>query len=458
MRMKKLWIFITILAIGCGIGAVLFQANLMPKQKVTISKFIQNIMPGKQKGLIRGIVSSEDSFTALIDTQAVREGDTIHGVKIVKIHVDKVEFEKDGRQWTQELNETPSRQWREGVKAMAKEEVKAKAEEDTKAQAETEAKAQAEVDVKALAEAKAKEEAEAASAQAEAKAKAEEEARAIAEAEAKAQAETEAKALAEAKARTETIQIDEATQKKLDELIKLLGDKEPSVRNSAVEALEQTGGPAVRPLINALEDEYWIIRQRSAETLGRISDPRAVEPLIAALEDDNMWVRLRSVEALGQLCDRRAVEPVNSILADKNELVRRRAAEVLGQLCDGRSVGPLIDALADKNELVRRHAAEALGLIGDKQATEALVKTLEDKNPDVRTVVAGALESIRSKAAMEEKATASNGKQANSIIETLIDLKIYVGAGIGILLLLVGLTIALIRRRKKLSVQTADFR
>ena len=65
-----------------------------------ISKFIRDVMPIRRKGLIRGIVSSEDSFTALIDTQAVRERDTIHNVKVVKIYVDKVEFEKDGRQWT----------------------------------------------------------------------------------------------------------------------------------------------------------------------------------------------------------------------------------------------------------------------------------------------------------------------------------------------------------------------
>ncbi|MHC4325074.1 MAG: HEAT repeat domain-containing protein [Planctomycetota bacterium] len=137
----------------------------------------------------------------------------------------------------------------------------------------------------------------------------------------------------------------EATRNKIGGLIRLLGDKQPSVRNSAVEALEQTGTPAVTALINALEDGNWVIRQRSAETLGRISDPKAVEPLIATLADGNMWVRLRSVEALGKLCD-------------------------------GRSVGPLIDALSDKNELVRRNAAEALGLIGDKKAVDALEITL----------------------------------------------------------------------------------
>ncbi|MGB2866414.1 MAG: tetratricopeptide repeat protein, partial [Sedimentisphaerales bacterium] len=123
MRMKKLWILVAILVVACGIWAVLFRTNLMPKQKSMVSKFIQDVIPGRQKGLIRGIVSSEDSFTALIDTQAVREGDTIYGVKVVKIYVDKVEFEKNGRQWIQGLNETPSLQWHVNAEAIVKDEI-----------------------------------------------------------------------------------------------------------------------------------------------------------------------------------------------------------------------------------------------------------------------------------------------------------------------------------------------
>jgi HEAT repeat protein len=96
-------------------------------------------------------------------------------------------------------------------------------------------------------------------------------------------------------------------------------------------------------------------------------------------------------------------------------------------------------------------------VVHDYQAIEALVKILEDENPDVRTVAASASESIISNAAMEEKATASNGKQDNSIIETLIDLKIYVATGISTFLLLFGLTIALFRHRNSFSVQPEDF-
>ncbi len=64
------------------------------------------------KGLVTGIVRSRDSSTAVIGTQVVREGDTIDGVTIVRIHDDKVEFEKQGQRWTQKLNEPPGKQWR----------------------------------------------------------------------------------------------------------------------------------------------------------------------------------------------------------------------------------------------------------------------------------------------------------------------------------------------------------
>ncbi len=64
------------------------------------------------KGVVTGIVRSQDSSTAVIGTQVVREGESIDGVTIVKIHDDKVEFEKEGVRWTQALNQPPSPQWK----------------------------------------------------------------------------------------------------------------------------------------------------------------------------------------------------------------------------------------------------------------------------------------------------------------------------------------------------------
>ena len=63
------------------------------------------------KGLVTGIVRSGNVSSAVVGTQIVREGGVIDGVTIVKIHDDKVEFEKAGQRWTQTLNQPPGPQW-----------------------------------------------------------------------------------------------------------------------------------------------------------------------------------------------------------------------------------------------------------------------------------------------------------------------------------------------------------
>ena len=63
------------------------------------------------KGLVTGIVRSENVSTAVVGMQIVREGDTLDGVTVVKIHDDRVEFEKAGQRWTQTLNQPPGPQW-----------------------------------------------------------------------------------------------------------------------------------------------------------------------------------------------------------------------------------------------------------------------------------------------------------------------------------------------------------
>jgi hypothetical protein len=63
-------------------------------------------------GVITGITYSENKSFAIIGTHIVSEGESIEGIKIVKIHPDKVVFEKDGKRWTQELNESSGPQWK----------------------------------------------------------------------------------------------------------------------------------------------------------------------------------------------------------------------------------------------------------------------------------------------------------------------------------------------------------
>ncbi|MHC4155328.1 MAG: hypothetical protein ACYST6_10465 [Planctomycetota bacterium] len=60
--------------------------------------------------VVSGIVSTEDTPRAIIGTTIVEEGDEILGATVVKINRDGVEFEKDGKRWTQKVRDTEVRE------------------------------------------------------------------------------------------------------------------------------------------------------------------------------------------------------------------------------------------------------------------------------------------------------------------------------------------------------------
>ena len=70
-------------------------------------------IPTLAQGVVTGIVYSEDRPSAIIDGRIVYERDTILRVRVLKIHRNKVDFVKGGRQWSQEVRQTPSSFWRE---------------------------------------------------------------------------------------------------------------------------------------------------------------------------------------------------------------------------------------------------------------------------------------------------------------------------------------------------------
>ncbi|MHC4157580.1 MAG: hypothetical protein ACYSSO_00730 [Planctomycetota bacterium] len=55
------------------------------------------------KLVVRGIVYSEDNPSAVIDDQIVHEGDRILDATIIKINKNSVEFEINGKRWTQKV-------------------------------------------------------------------------------------------------------------------------------------------------------------------------------------------------------------------------------------------------------------------------------------------------------------------------------------------------------------------
>jgi HEAT repeat protein len=185
-------------------------------------------------------------------------------------------------------------------------------------------------------------------------------------------------------------------------LIEALNDKDPVVRWRAAEALGRLRDvQAVSPLIHALEDRNWEVRREAATALGRIGDTSAVESLTDALSDDDQKVRREAATALGQIGETCAVEPLAHALSDDDQEVRREAATALGQIEDARAVESLRAALSDSAQEVRERAAEALGRVGDTRAVEALIVAFDDSAQEVRRRIAEALGQLGDTRAVE---------------------------------------------------------
>jgi HEAT repeat protein len=166
-----------------------------------------------------------------------------------------------------------------------------------------------------------------------------------------------------------------------------------SMRNAATNALVKTGRPAVDPLIAALKDGDYSVREAAADTLGQIGDARGAEPLIAALKDGTSSVRTAAAGALVKI-GRAAVEPLIAVLVDSvsNDL-RECAAALLGNIGDSRAVEWLVLALGDSHWGVHQRAVNALGKIG-APAVELLIATLSDSKMLARSGAVNALVTI----------------------------------------------------------------
>jgi len=64
---------------------------------------ITTTQDGPGKLIVKGIVYSKNNPSAVIGNQIVHEGEKVSGATIVKINKDSVEFEMNGKRWTQKV-------------------------------------------------------------------------------------------------------------------------------------------------------------------------------------------------------------------------------------------------------------------------------------------------------------------------------------------------------------------
>ncbi|MBI4301625.1 MAG: HEAT repeat domain-containing protein [Chloroflexi bacterium] len=164
-----------------------------------------------------------------------------------------------------------------------------------------------------------------------------------------------------------------------------LRDQNEWVRWTACWALGQIGDKeAAAQIAPLLRDQNESVRQKAAEVLGMLAEAVAVESLVEAVgSDSSRWVRLFAAWALGRAKDKRALKPLVKALRDKEWNVREKAAEALGEMGE-KAIEPLAAALKKDNIYVRRSAVAALSKIGGPQAKEVLRQALKDKDWAVR--------------------------------------------------------------------------
>ncbi|HEX9202685.1 MAG TPA: HEAT repeat domain-containing protein, partial [Vicinamibacteria bacterium] len=170
-----------------------------------------------------------------------------------------------------------------------------------------------------------------------------------------------------------------------------------TLRNAAMEIYVRLGAAALTPLLVLLRDEDEEVRQFAAVMLGSLKDAVAVAPLIAALEDPDVNVRHAAATSLGQIGSPEAVPSLIAALRDEPWL-QYPSIHALGEIGDPRATPALLDLLGD--EFFRGPALEALGRLAGREALPRLIPHLYDPEPALRNAA------IRAVVEIEQRATA----------------------------------------------------
>ncbi len=212
-----------------------------------------------------------------------------------------------------------------------------------------------------------------------------------------------------------------ATPEAIDELMPLLLQSDPTMRQAVDQALVYAGAHAVPALQSAARGGSATTRHRAAEalrlltgiapaageaaggaalaglsspdaaqrrvavtTLSAIGASEALNELIARLDDVNIEVRLAAAQALGQLGGKRALLALRRRADSDDTRLRLAVAQALGRDPTPSSTLTLLRLLKDADASVRAAAAATLGAIGDSRALGPLRQAAEDPDPWVR--------------------------------------------------------------------------
>ena len=186
------------------------------------------------------------------------------------------------------------------------------------------------------------------------------------------------------------------TETAVPDLVRLLADPNSYVKDTAIDALNRIGAPAVAPLLEVLDTGARNLIPD--EDIGFATEYR----YIASAYIDSLWMKKyrigtlsAAIQALGLLKMEDGVKPLIDEL--ENEDLQDEALAALVEM-RGVAVLPMIDALRNGTDEIRVKVADALGQIGDRRAIVPLVEALDtDPYKEVKALAAVGLGNMRAR-------------------------------------------------------------
>ena len=152
----------------------------------------------------------------------------------------------------------------------------------------------------------------------------------------------------------------------LDQLVQTLRSASGPFYLFAATALSKVGKVAVEPLVEALQDEQYPVRQVAAMALGEIRDPEGIKGLVERLGDEHYVVRQAAAVSLGKIGVVEAIEPLLRAVGDESEIVRRAVVNALGMIGDEVALPALVRVEAEDIEAVAKRAREVIRQIRER--------------------------------------------------------------------------------------------
>ncbi|MCA1576699.1 MAG: HEAT repeat domain-containing protein [Acidobacteria bacterium] len=175
-----------------------------------------------------------------------------------------------------------------------------------------------------------------------------------------------------------------------DLLIAQLTAEDLEVRRSAVLALGRIADSrATVALVNTLREESLAID--AANALAQIGDSQAVDGLLTLIGNKDASIRQAAVSALNAVIPASMSKRIIPLLHDPDPNVRESAVKIAGYFGYPESAGALLELSRDADERVRCAAIEHLPYVEDERALDTLVHALKQEVPNVRAAAARAL-------------------------------------------------------------------